>query len=135
MPGRATWRNARDETRGLAELFSYDRLNRLTGWQVRQDGTRTSTPRMALGANDHPDVPGPHGREPQPPHPETLRRDGRVCGRGSDTRNGLRARNRVHLVLPPGEHHERHVGDEYSYDPWGNLRDRKRWRLTPPEMC
>ena len=30
-----------DETRGLAELFTYDHLNRLTGWQVQQDGTGT----------------------------------------------------------------------------------------------
>ena len=41
----------RDETRGLAELFTYDHLNRLTGWQVQQGGTRTSTHRMAYGAN------------------------------------------------------------------------------------
>ena len=31
----------RDETRGLAELFTYDHLNRLTGWQVQQGGTGT----------------------------------------------------------------------------------------------
>lgn len=30
-----------DGTRGLAELFTYDHLNRLTGWQVQQDGTGT----------------------------------------------------------------------------------------------
>ena len=30
-----------DETRGLAELFTYDHLNRLTGWQVQQGGTGT----------------------------------------------------------------------------------------------
>ena len=40
-----------DEMRGLAELFTYDHLNRLTGWQVLQDGTRTATHRMAYGAN------------------------------------------------------------------------------------
>ena len=31
--------------------IQYINLNRLTGWQVQQDGTRTATHRMAYGAN------------------------------------------------------------------------------------
>ena len=95
-------------------------LNRLTGWQGAAGRHAHRHAPHGLRGERQPDVPGRHGYAGVRPPAEALRRDGRVRGRGSDTRNGLRARNRVHLVLPPGEHHERHAGD--------GVHLQRRWR-------
>ena len=123
-----------DETRGLAEPFTYDHLNRLTGWQVQQGGTRTATYRMAYEANGNLTYLDGTGTleyaHPRKPYAVTG-----VYAAGAIPEMGFEHEIEYTSFYRPASITSDTLVTSTATTPGATCATRKRWRLTPPAIC
>ena len=109
--------------------------NRLTGWQVRQDGTRTATHRMAYGANGNLTYLDGTGTleyaHPQKPYAVT----GVYAAGAATPATGFEHAIEYTSFYRPASITSDTLGTSTATTPGATCATRKRWRLTPPAMC